>query len=139
MNSLFSGEWALGSGQKWSVCALPCRFYVRSGMRAGGGKGGLRVWERRKRWRRVSCGKGVKKWALGEGGALASRGVGLVVNGWGREQAGLAEVDCKESLGKAASLREVPEGPFLYMSIPFWSFSYCLRLIISGQGNGGRK
>lgn len=52
----------------------------------------------------------MNQWALGEGGALASREVGLVVDGWGKEQAGLVEVVC--------TLREVREGPFPFIVSP---------------------
>lgn len=43
-----------------------------------------------------------------------------------KSRQGLGEVVCKESLGKAGSLREVHMGSFLYVPVPFRRFLLCL-------------
>lgn len=87
MNSLFPWEMGIGLWAEMKcVCSASALLLLRMVWdvcwKVGGGTWGLwRFWEHRKRWGRGSCDKGVNKSALWEGGALASRGVGLVVDG----------------------------------------------------------
>lgn len=88
MNLLFPWGTSVGLwAEMESECSVSALLVQDVCWRVGGEKWGLWGRECRKRWGRVSCGKRVNKWVLGEGGALASRGVGVVVDGGGEEQA----------------------------------------------------